>query len=106
MRDFAELIDRASKVRELYAKYEKLQYGRSWTREEIMLGFVGDVGDLAKLALANEGVRHIDDSQSKIAHELSDRLWSIIVLAELYDIDLEAAFLQTMDELESYLISD
>ena len=28
--------------------------GRTWTREEFMLGFVGDVGDLAKLVMAAE----------------------------------------------------
>jgi NTP pyrophosphatase (non-canonical NTP hydrolase) len=38
-----------------------------------------------------------------VAHELSDCLWSIIVLAEKYDIDLEAAFIKTMNELDNRL---
>jgi NTP pyrophosphatase (non-canonical NTP hydrolase) len=105
MSDFSELRERAKKIRQLYADFEKSQYGRSWTHEEIMLGFVGDVGDLSKLVLANEGVRQIDNAKYKLAHELSDCLWSILVLAELYDVDLETSFLQTMDELEDHLTS-
>jgi len=35
-----------------------------------------------------------------LAHELADCLWSVMTLARLYDVDLEASFLATMDELE------
>jgi NTP pyrophosphatase (non-canonical NTP hydrolase) len=57
----------------------------------------------AKLVLAQNGVRDIPEANAKLAHELADCLWSILMLAHLYDIDLERAFLQTMDELEAYL---
>ena len=96
MSEFSELIVRVNRIRQLYAKFEKTQYGRVWTREEIMLGFVGDVGDLSKLIQANEGVRQIDNAKDKLAHELSDCLWSIVVLADLYDIDFETEFVHTM----------
>jgi NTP pyrophosphatase (non-canonical NTP hydrolase) len=66
----------------------------------VALGFVGDVGDLMKLVQAMEGVRAIPDAPAKLAHELADCLWSVMTLARLYDIDLEAAFASTMDELE------
>ena len=36
----------------------------------------------------------------KLAHELSDCLWSVLVLAHAYDVDLEQEFLRTMGELE------
>lgn len=42
------LIQRAMSVREQYANLEEIKYGRSWTREEVAAGFVGDVGDLMK----------------------------------------------------------
>lgn len=45
-------------------------------------------------------MRGIDGSRDKLTHELADCLWSLIVIAEKYDVDLEAAFSQTMDELE------
>lgn len=100
MTGFAELAERAWRVRELYAGLETARYGRAWSREEVALGFVGDVGDLAKLVQAMEGVRAIPDAREKLAHELADCLWSVMTLAKLYEVDLEAAFLATMDELE------
>ena len=101
--EFNELTQRALAIREQYAAWEEKAYGRSWTREEIAQGFVGDVGDLMKLILAQSGVRNIPDANGKLAHELADCLWSIIVLANQYDIDLENAFLQTMIGLETRL---
>ena len=84
----------------MYATLEQRTYGRAWNHEEIALGFVGDVGDLVKLVMAQEGVRQIPDVKSKLAHELADCLWSVLVLADVYGIDLEEAFLYTMDNLE------
>ena len=98
---FKDMQERAWRVRQRYSELEKLRHGRSWTREEIALGFVGDVGDLAKLVQAAEGVRDIPDAKAKLAHELADCLWSIMTLAQLYEIELEASFLATMTELES-----
>lgn len=68
-----------------------------------MQGFVGDVGDLMKLVMAKSGVRRVDDIDKKLAHELADCLWSVLVLSQLYGVNLETAFLQTMDELEQAL---
>ena len=55
--DFQEMQARARHVRSRYAEVETSAYGRSWTTEEIMLGFLGDVGDLAKLVQGKAGVR-------------------------------------------------
>jgi len=101
--EFKDLIHRAMDIRQQYAALEKATYGRAWTNEEIALGFVGDAGDLAKLILAHNGVRHIPDAQEKLAHELADCLWSIVVLSQMCGVDLESAFTQTMDELEEYI---
>ena len=61
---------------------------------------LGDVGDLMKLVQAAAGVRAIPDARARLAHELADCLWSVMVLADLHGIDLEQAFLETMDALE------
>ncbi|MES1167829.1 MAG: nucleotide pyrophosphohydrolase [Oleiharenicola lentus] len=98
--ELAQLSDRAMQIREGFARYEQRRTGRTWTREEIMQGFVGDVGDLMKLVMAKAGARRVDDVDRKLAHELSDCLWSVLVLARAYDLDLEKEFLRTMDELE------
>ena len=99
----AQLTDRAMEIRQRFAESEKSTLGRPWTREEIMQGFVVDVGDLMKLTMAKAGTRHVDDVDRKLAHELSDCLWSILVLAKLHGIDAERAVLATMDELEQKL---
>lgn len=73
--DFTDIEKAALQLNELYEQLETKRYGRIWTTEELALGFVGDVGDLAKLIQANAGVRTIDDCKAKLGHELSDCLW-------------------------------
>jgi NTP pyrophosphatase (non-canonical NTP hydrolase) len=97
--ELAQLSARALEIRERFAAAERNRAGRPWTREEVMQGFVGDVGDLMKLVMAKSGVRDVPDTDRKLAHELSDCLWSVLVLARLYEVDLEKEFLRTMDEL-------
>ncbi|MER7541266.1 MazG nucleotide pyrophosphohydrolase domain-containing protein [Streptomyces sp. NPDC097704] len=103
--DLAELSRRAMRVHELYDRLNEHQRGRTWTREEFMLGFMGDVGDLAKLVMGAEGARTVRGGKAALEHELADCLWSVIVLARLYEIDLEEAFRRTMTELEQMIVS-
>ena len=96
---FESLQDQARAVRARYADVEVERYGREWTTEEIMLGFLGDVGDLAKLVQGKAGVRPRDDLDEALAHELADCLWCVMTLADAYGVDLESAFTQTMADL-------
>jgi NTP pyrophosphatase (non-canonical NTP hydrolase) len=101
--NFSDLEKAALKLNALYEQLEARRYGRAWTTEELMLGFVGDVGDLAKLIQADAGVRKIDDCKAKLGHELSDCLWSIMVLANKCGIDLEAEYSRNTRELIEYV---
>jgi len=101
--EFRQLQEKARAVRQQYAERERERYGRSWTEQELALGFVGDVGDLIKLVQAASGVREVPDARAKLEHELADCLWSVLVLSDAYGIDLEQAFFRTMDELERHL---
>lgn len=101
--DFQKLIERAMAIRKQYEEKEKQLYGSAWTSEEVALGLVGDMGDLAKLIMAENDRRNISNSREKLEHELSDCLWSVIVLAHLHGIDLERSFMKTMNELEKNL---
>jgi NTP pyrophosphatase (non-canonical NTP hydrolase) len=101
--EFGEVIQRALTIRSRFADYEIRNYGREWTTEELALGLMKDVGDLAVLVQASEGVRQVDDLDKALGHELSDCLWSVIALADRLGIDLETAFTQTMDELDRVL---
>lgn len=101
--EFKSLVQRAVQIRQKCAELEKKRYGTSWTNEELALGFVGDVGDLAKLVVAAEGKRRIPEARNKLEHELADCLWSVIVLAEAHQVDLEKAFEHTMQDLKTQL---
>jgi NTP pyrophosphatase (non-canonical NTP hydrolase) len=84
---------------ELTEKFDRLNTARGqtpWNSKDLVLGFVGDVGDLAKAVQAAEGSRTLPAGTGSIRHELADCLWSVLVLADRYDIDLEAAFTDTM----------
>ena len=104
--ELSQLTERAMEVHGRFALIALANNKRSWTREEVMQGFVGDVGDLMKLVMAKTGVRPTDDVDRKLAHELSDCLWSMLVLARLYDVDLEKEFFSTMGEIEGKLATE
>ena len=100
---FSDMEKSALQLNDLYEQLEIKRWGRTWTTTELALGFVGDVGDLAKLIQANAGIRDIDDCNGKLGHELSDCLWSIVVLANKCGIDLEEAFSRNTRELVDYV---
>ena len=104
--DIYELQKRANEIRDLYDTHNLKERGIIWTRLQLAQGFVGDVGDLQKIVMAKEGLREMDDVDAKLKHELADCLWSVLVLAENYNVDIETAFLQTMNGLEKRLVSD
>jgi hypothetical protein len=54
-----EMQATARAVRAKHAQVEGEPYGRSWTAEGVMLGLLGDVGDLA--VQGGAGVRPRDD---------------------------------------------
>ncbi|MER6567494.1 MazG nucleotide pyrophosphohydrolase domain-containing protein [Streptomyces sp. NPDC001093] len=101
--DLDELKHQALRIHTLYDRHNQRERGRTWTRTDFMLGFMGDVGDLAKLVMAEEGTRAMPGGRAALEHELADCLWSVIVLAHLYGADLEHAFTRTMAELEEKL---
>ncbi|MGN2248021.1 nucleotide pyrophosphohydrolase [Frateuria sp. GZRR35] len=101
--DFSNLEQSALQLNALYEKLETKTYGRVWTTQELALGFMGDVGDLAKLVQAHAGVRNIDDCKARLGHELSDCLWSIMVLANKCGIDLEAEFVRNTREIAAHV---
>jgi NTP pyrophosphatase (non-canonical NTP hydrolase) len=100
----AELSRRALEIRSRYAAIESAHGGRPWSRAELAQGFAADVGALMKLVMAKDGRRAgPPDLEARLAHELADCLWSVLVLADACEVDLERAFVQTMAELETKL---
>ena len=104
--EFRELIKKAKEIKESYAELNEQKGEGVWGVVEYTQGFVGDVGDLTKLVMAKKGFRSYEDVDEKLAHELADCLWSVVVIAEELDIDLESEFLKTMEELKQRISSE
>lgn len=98
--EFKDFIERAKEIRVHNNALARGEGSRDWGLAEHTQGFVGDVGDLVKLVMAKTGYRKYDNLDKKLAHELSDCLWSIIIIADEAGIDLEQAYLETMKEIE------
>jgi NTP pyrophosphatase (non-canonical NTP hydrolase) len=103
MAQLSDLTRAALELNELYEQFEVKRYGRVWSTAELALGFVGDVGDLAKLIQAEAGIRSIDEHKTKLGHELSDCLWSIMVLASKCGVDLESEFTRNTKEIAEHV---
>ncbi len=104
MSDFQDLHKRALEVREKYNQLNVDHGHEPWDGKAFAMGFVGDTGDLLKLVMAKSNLRNlsgVDDVDAKLGHELADCLWSLMVLAGYYNIDLEQEFLKTMDDLDT-----
>jgi NTP pyrophosphatase (non-canonical NTP hydrolase) len=101
-----DLQKRAIEIRNKYDKLNQEQRGVTWNEQQLMAGFVGDVGDLSKIIMAKHGLREMEDVDEKLAHELSDCLWSVLVLADKYKIDLSKEFMKTMDDLDKRIDSN
>jgi NTP pyrophosphatase (non-canonical NTP hydrolase) len=98
--EFKKLLNRAIAVRNKYTKLELKTVGRAWGASEHTQGFMADAGELMKLVMAKNGLRNIDDIDVKLSHELSDCLWSILIIADELGIDIEKEFSKNMDDLE------
>lgn len=98
--EFKDIITIAQGIQKKYRIANKKHGMKTWSVNEYVQGFMGDVGDLTKLIMAKENFRHSDNIDKKLAHELSDCLWSIIIISKELDIDLEKEFLAAMNKIE------
>lgn len=97
---FDELQKKALAVRDHYNELQKTDGKEVWNAQDRMAGFVGDVGTLSRLVMVKHGLRRgPEDIDEELAHELSDCLWSIMVIADELNINLEESFTKTIDEL-------
>ncbi|MBF9071852.1 nucleoside triphosphate pyrophosphohydrolase family protein [Streptacidiphilus fuscans] len=100
--DWATMQASAIMVRQLYDQLNQQRLRRSWDLGDFALGFVGDVGDLAKLLMAHQGQRtDLVVDEEKIVHELSDCLFSLIVIAHETGIPLGDRFTADMTALST-----
>lgn len=84
--DIETLARRAHEVRKQFADFEAAQYGAEWTVEDLLVGLMKDVGDLAAIIQRVEGKRLAGAKEplDELQHELSDCLWVLLTLASRY----------------------
>lgn len=101
---YDDLVKIAMDTRKLLEGFEEQTTGKTWGNEELLVGLVTDVGDLARLVLAKEGFRAAGtDIDKALRHELADCLWVTIVLAENYDINLADALVEMSKDIRERL---
>ncbi|MBS3903420.1 MAG: hypothetical protein KGZ30_03560 [Anaplasmataceae bacterium] len=92
--EFKDIARRAIEIKNKYALQNEELGIKAWKVEDYYQGFVGDVGDLGKLIMARNNLRRYEDQDQKLAHELADCLWSILIIAEELGVNLEEEFLK------------
>ncbi len=97
------LTDKAMELRARFDRAAQASGRPAWTAEQIMQGFVVDVGALMKLVMAKAGTRDVHDLDRKLGHELADCLWSVLVLAKCYNLDLEKEFFSMIETVSADL---
>jgi NTP pyrophosphatase (non-canonical NTP hydrolase) len=106
MSDLVELQKRALEIKDKYSELNVAKGQAAWGLRDITLGFIVDVGELSEYVMAKENLRYVDDVDAKLSHELSDCLWSVLVIAGKLGIDLEAEFKKTMQQLETKIAGE
>ena len=91
-------------LRRQYEINETNLYGSPSTSVNIAEGFAGDVNNLVKLVMAEQGQRQIANSKEKLDAQLAHCLWSVVVLANMHNVNLENSFMEAMDRLENHLL--
>lgn len=101
-----ELQLKAVAIQQKYRALNASSGQAAWTVSDYASGLVGDVGDLVKLIMAHSGLRSTDNVDEKLRHELSDVLWSVLIIASELGIDVEKSFSETMSELDARIDED
>jgi NTP pyrophosphatase (non-canonical NTP hydrolase) len=76
------------------------QRGRGWTPFVMVADLLEEAGEVAAAVKGLEGFKPPENPKTKemLAAELSDLLYIVFVLAEHYGIELEEAFVQTVND--------
>ncbi len=101
---FTEAATRSASIRLLYHQLEEAHHGVPWTKQEDVIGFMYDIGELGKLVMAGEGRWKIKgDTNQQLEDKLAECLWWLFCLSGRLDMDVSAIFRRKLAELESSL---
>lgn len=97
--EIKELSKLAKEIKFAYNELKEKKRENAWHAREYAEGLVGDASDLLKLILKHQKYPE-KNGHNKIKHELADCLYSIIIIAQELNIDLEKEFLINIDYLK------
>lgn len=104
MESLKDLQARALEIKELYDRINSIESGHVWRREDYVRGLLVDVGELVELTMAADGVRRPPPNlPDRLSHEIADCLWSLIIIAHEYNIDLGPAFNKQTEKMAKKL---
>ena len=64
--NFDDIQNRAIEISDKYDKLNQEKRNVTWNEQQLMAGFIGDVGDLSKIIMAKHGLRAMDDVDAKL----------------------------------------
>ena len=94
MSDIKVLEQRALEIKRKYDQQERDRNRQPWDAVKLTRDFKKDVSEL--LTIVEQDI--ID--RKKLRHEIADCLWSVLVIAQKLDLDIERSFWTTMEELD------
>ena len=99
--DFMAATARARHIRTLYRQLEERLHGSAWTPQEVMLGYLCDIGELGRLVMAaEERWLHDGNLLRELGEKLSECLWWVLVLADELGVNITKAFTTKMNDLD------
>jgi NTP pyrophosphatase (non-canonical NTP hydrolase) len=104
MSELKDLLRRAEEIRQKYDEINAKNGKDAWRIRDYAMGLTGDIGDLNKLIMSKENVREELDVDEKLGRELADILWSVLIIANNYGIDLDNEFTKTMQKIDETII--
>jgi len=97
--EYKELSDKARRIKEAYNELNQSKGKKIWGVKDYAQGLAGDTGDLLKLIMKFENQDNPRVTRKELRHELADCLWSLIVLSQELEVDLENEFIINTDYL-------
>ena len=86
-------------ILEVFSEMDKLPNRREHTKQSALIHLMEEVGEIAR-QVTNEYHRPEKFDKGNLGTELADALMFIVVLAQLYDVDISAEMQQTISRVK------
>ena len=81
-------------------KISKTFGGPEWSAEARLIDLMEEVGELSNAILVKEGYKNKKRAKAELEDSLCDVLYELLILSELYGIDLEREYVNKLKRLE------